>query len=71
MSTVELRPSAPARAVSVEDLVSRIAELVVERQNLRSADGDREGLERNRAALVSAHWALSHALIERHYRPAA
>jgi hypothetical protein len=71
MSTIELRPSVPTPVSSVEDLIARIADLVVERQSLRSNGGDGEGLERNRVELVSLHWQLSRALIERHCRPAA
>jgi len=74
MSTF-LRHSAPARLRpdprTVEDLIGCIADLVLARQALRANGSDREALERNRSELVAAHWDLSHALIERHYRPAA
>jgi hypothetical protein len=63
MSTIELRQDAPA---SVEDVIHRIAELVLERQSLRATDADSALLERNRVALVRAHHELSRALIERH-----
>lgn len=68
MTTIELRPDAPA---SVEDLISRIASLVLERQSLRSHDADSALLERNRIALVRAHQDLSRALIARHLPPKA
>ncbi len=68
MSTLELRPNIP---VTVEDLVSRIADLVLERQSLRSHAADSMLLERNRVALVRAHQDLSLALIERHCPPKA
>jgi hypothetical protein len=68
VSTLELRPNTPA---SVEDLIGRIAQLVLERQSLR-ADGEGSPLlERNRLALVEAHQELSHALIARHCPPKA
>ena len=74
MST-SLRHSAPARLnperPSVEDLISRIADLVLARQSLRANDADLRSLEQNRAELVAAHWDLSHALIERHCPPKA
>ena len=73
--SISMRPSAPARPnperPSVEDLVGRIADLVLARQALRAHGSQRESLERNRSELVAAHWQLSRALIERHYRPAA
>jgi hypothetical protein len=65
MSTIELRHDTPA---SVEDLIGRIAELVLERQSLRAQSADSMLLEYNRLALVRAHQDLSAALIER-YRP--
>ena len=68
MSTLELRTNAP---VTVEDLVGRIADLVLERQSLRSEAADSLLLERNRLALVRAHQDLSLALIERHCPPKA
>jgi hypothetical protein len=68
MSTLELRPNIPA---TVEDLISRIADLVLERQSLRSHEADSMLLERNRLALVRAHQDLSLALIERHCPPKA
>lgn len=68
MSTIQLRPDAPA---SVEDLISRIASLVLERQSLRSHDSDSALLERNRVTLVRAHHDLSRALIARHCPPKA
>jgi len=63
MSTIELRHDTPA---SVEDLIGRIADLVLERQSLRAQCADSMLLEHNRLALVRAHQDLSLALIERH-----
>jgi hypothetical protein len=68
MTTLELRPSNPA---TVEDLVSRIADLVLERQSLRARGDDSPLLERNRLELVRAHQDLSYALIDRHCPPKA
>ena len=68
MNALELRHDAPP---SVEDLIGRIADLVLERQSLRAHDVDSALLERNRVALVQAHQALSQALIERHCPPKA
>lgn len=56
---------------SVEQLRERIARLTAERQELRSAGANAERLETNRIELVRAQWALSHALIRRHYPAAA
>ena len=70
MST-SLRPPAPLRADSeptVEDLISRIADLVLLRQSLRAMQSDHLSLEQNRCELVAAHWDLSRALIARHCR---
>ena len=73
--SISLRHPAPARfqpeRPSVEDMIGRIADLVLVRQSLRANGADQEALERNRSELVSAHWALSHALIERHCPPKA
>lgn len=74
MST-SLRPTAPLRADSedptVEDLISRIADLVLLRQSLRAMNSDHLSLEQNRCELVAAHWDLSRALIARHCPPKA
>jgi hypothetical protein len=74
MST-SLRPSVPARADSgqptVEDLIGRIADLVLLRQSLRAMESDHLSLEQNRCELVAAHWDLSRALIARHCPPRA
>ena len=67
MSTL-LRQPAPARP-TVEDLIGRIAELVLARQSMRASGADQLMLEQNRCELVAAHWDLSHALIERHCGP--
>lgn len=66
VTTLELRLSNPA---TVEDLVSRIADLVLERQSLRARGEDSPLLERNRLELVRAHQDLSYALIDRHCPP--
>ena len=68
MQTTSLRPDAVS---SVEDLVSRIADLVLERQSMRASSADPASLEQNRLELVNSHWALSHALIQRHCPPKA
>jgi hypothetical protein len=68
VTALELRTNIPA---TVEDLVSRIADLVLERQSLRSHEADSALLERNRLALVRAHQDLSYALIDRHCPPKA
>jgi len=68
MNAIDLRPDAP---VTVEDLIGRIADLVLERQSLRAHDAEPVLLERNRLALVNAHQALSYALIARHCPPKA
>ena len=73
MST-SLRPPVHARADSehsVEDLIGRIADLVLLRQSLRAMDSDHLSLEQNRCELVAAHWDLSRALIARHCPPRA
>jgi hypothetical protein len=51
-----------------EDLLDRVAALVHERQALRAAGAGRAELERNRADIARAQWALSRALITRHHR---
>jgi hypothetical protein len=47
-------------------LVVRIAELVTERQTLRSAGAPPAALEQNRLRIARAQWELAHALIDRH-----
>lgn len=74
MSTT-LRPPAssclhPDRP-TVEEVVARIADLVLARQSLRAGGADELILEENRRELVKAHWDLSRALIERHCPPKA
>jgi hypothetical protein len=54
---------------TVESLVLRISELVVERQDLRSTGAPQAAIERNRLQIARAQWELAHALIER-YMPA-
>jgi hypothetical protein len=51
---------------SVEVLIVRIAELVAERQELRSAGASATAIERNRLQLARAQWELAHSLIDRH-----
>ena len=51
---------------SVESLILLIAELVVERQELRSTGAGTMAIERNRLQLARAQWELGHALIDRH-----
>lgn len=63
VSTIELRFDA---RLSVEDLVGRIADLVLQRQSMRADGADSALLEHNRLELVRAHQDLSYALIERH-----
>ena len=73
--STSLRTSTPARPDSehatVEDLIGRIADLVLLRQSLRAMDSDHLSLEQNRCELVAAHWDLSRALIARHCPPKA
>jgi|Tabmets5t2r1_1033131.scaffolds.fasta_scaffold08392_2 hypothetical protein len=66
MSAIELRFDA---RLSVEDLVGRIADLVLQRQSMRAEGVDSALLEHNRLELVRAHQDLSYALIERHCPP--
>jgi hypothetical protein len=66
MTTLPLQRDALA---SVEDLVSHIAELVLERQSMRAGGAKSGLLEHNRLELVRAHQDLSYALIHRHHRP--
>jgi hypothetical protein len=53
---------------TVEALTLRIAALVVERQQLRSAHAGVADLEPNRLQIARAQWELAHALIDRHLR---
>jgi hypothetical protein len=73
--TTSLRHPAPARLhperLTVEELVGRIAELVLVRQSLRANGAAQAELEQNRCELVALHWDLSRALIERHCPPKA
>ncbi len=62
-----LHPERP----TVEEMIGRIADLVLVRQSMRASGVDQVELERNRSEIVSAHWELSHALIERHCPPKA
>ena len=51
---------------SIEELHRAIAELAVERQDLRARGADRSTLERNRRELVARQLELCHALIARY-----
>jgi hypothetical protein len=70
-----LRPARFRRSrggASAEELTTRIAGLVAERQELRARDASEASLERNRLQIARAQWELAHALIERHLpQPAA
>ena len=54
---------------TVEALALRIAELVVERQELRRTNAPIAEIERNRVQIARFQWELAHALIDR-YMPA-
>ena len=54
---------------TVETLALRIAELVVQRQELRRANAPTAAIERNRVQIARLQWELAHALIDR-YMPA-
>ena len=54
---------------TVEALALRIAELVVERQELRRTNASVAEIERNRVQIARLQWELAHALIDR-YLPA-
>ena len=70
-----LRPARFRRSRSrstVEALTLRVAQLVVERQELRIRGANAVSLERNRLQIARAQWELGHALIDRHLpEPAA
>jgi hypothetical protein len=51
---------------SVDVLAARIADLVLERQDLRAAGSPAAAIERNRVQLARAQWELAHALIDEH-----
>jgi hypothetical protein len=64
-----LRPARFRRSRSrstVEALTLRVAQLVVERQELRVGGASAASLERNRLQIARAQWELGHALIDRH-----
>ena len=50
----------------METLTLRVAELVVERQELRMRGASTVSLERNRLQIARAQWELGHALIDRY-----
>jgi hypothetical protein len=54
---------------TVETLALRIAELVVQRQELRRTNASVAEIERNRVQIAQLQWELAHALIDR-YMPA-
>jgi hypothetical protein len=69
MSLRHLRPVRFRRSrnrSTVESLTLRVAELVVERQELRIRGASTTSLERNRLQIARAQWELGHALIDRH-----
>jgi hypothetical protein len=68
MNAIDLRHEAPT---TVEALIGRIAELVLQRQSMRAQGVDSALIERNRVDLVRAHHDLSYALIQRHCPPKA
>jgi hypothetical protein len=54
---------------TVEALALGIAQLVVERQELRRTNASVAEIERNRVQIARLQWELAHALIDR-YMPA-
>lgn len=52
--------------MTAEELETRIAQLVGERQELREHGAVEAALERNRLQIARAQWELAHALIDRH-----
>jgi hypothetical protein len=54
----------------VEALQREISSLCAERQRLRATGAPDRELEQNRLAIARLQWQLSHALIDRHMRPA-
>jgi hypothetical protein len=78
MSATLLRPLVPARfrrsraRLTVEALLERHAQLVRERQELRSSGVEGGALEKNRLQIARCQYELSDALIERYLpQPAA
>jgi len=59
----------PPIARSVEAHQTRIAQLVLARQELRALGAPAGALERNRLEIVRAQWELSYALVERYSPP--
>jgi hypothetical protein len=51
---------------STDELATRIARLVAERQALRARGAREASLERNRLQIARAQWELAHALIDLH-----
>jgi hypothetical protein len=72
MSATLRRPSVPSRfrrghsRPTVETLLTEIAGITSERQNLRDRGVNGSRLERNRVKLARKQWELSHALIDRY-----
>jgi hypothetical protein len=60
----------PPAAHSVEAHQTRISQLALARQELRSLGAPAGALERNRLEIVRAQWELSYALVERYCPPA-
>ena len=52
--------------MNVDMLTAQLRELVLERQALRERGAAADELERNRLAIVRAHWQLSYAFVELH-----
>jgi hypothetical protein len=68
---VGLSRARSARQTDLETLKTQHAELVDERQRLRSDGAPAAELELNRLAIVNCQWELSRALIARYLPPAA
>jgi hypothetical protein len=56
--------------MDVEALQREISSLCAERQRLRASGAQGGELEQNRLEIARLQWQLSHALIQRHMRPA-
>jgi hypothetical protein len=63
-------PWRQASMASIEWLEGVVHTLVARRQALRERDADNDELESNRLELARRQRELTHALIERHLRPA-
>ena len=56
---------------AIDEIHTRIAAIVAQRQQLRTSGATASSLERNRLELANRHRELSQALIELHVRPVA